>query len=199
MKIIENILTQLTDADLLLESVYQAIADIDSNYADELAAYHVGVHALMQEVSDAEEYLSDMRQELASDVRYALWQGFQWNLDCFRNPINKLLLNADFEELCQESRMHTLPEAQETLQKAQVFIHAIPEDKRKLLDPITDYYAYLKTYAYKLAHYAGFCLAEKLLPYFVPGYVNDPIIAMSYAQQIEMTLGKAPFSKRKCR
>ena len=198
MKIIENILTQLTDADLLLESVYQAIADTDPNHSAELAAYNDGVHALMQEVSDAEEYLSDMRQELASDARYALWQGFQWNLDCFRNPINKLLLNADFEELCQESRMHTLPDAQAALQKTRAFIHAIPEDKRELLDPITDYYAYLKTYAYKLAHYAGCCLAEKLLPYFVPGYVNDPTLTMRYAQQIEMTLGKAPFSKREC-
>lgn len=198
MKTIENILTQLIDADILLESVYQAIADIDSNYAGELTVYYDGVQALTQEVSGAEEYLSAMRQELASDVRYALWQGFQWNLDCFRNPINKLLMNADFEELCQESCMHTLPDAQVALQKTRAFIHTIPEDKLELLDPVTDHFAYLKTYAYKLAHYAGFCLAEKLLPYFVPGYVNDPTLAMRYAQQIEMTLGKAPFSKREC-
>ena len=192
MKMLENIFSQLTDTDILLESVYQAIADADPNHAEELTTYHDGVQALTQEVFDAQEYLAAMRQELASDVRYALWQGFQWNLDCFRNPIIKLLLNADFEELCQENRMHTLPNAQTALQKAKTFIHTIPEDKQELLDPITDHFAYLKTYTYKLAHYAGFCLANKLLPHLVPGYTNDLTLTMRYAQQIEMALGKIP-------
>ena len=197
MKTIENIFAQLTDADILIQNVYQAIADVDSNYAEELAAYYDGVQALTQEVSNAEEYLSAMRQKLTSDVRYALWQGFQWNLDCFQNPVNKLRLNLDFEELYQEARMHTLPETQITLQKINAFLHTLPEEKRELLDSIVDHYAYIKTYAYKLAHYAGFCLADKLLPHFVPAYINDPALTMRYAQQIEMTLGKTPFSKRK--
>ena len=198
MKIIENILAQLTDADLLLESVCQAIAAIDSNSVEELTAYHDGVQALTQEVSGAEEYLSAMRQELASDVRYALWQGLKWNLDCFQNPVNKLRLNMEFEELYQEARMHTFPEAQIAHQRINVFLRTLPKNKRELLDPVIDYYAYIKTYAYKLAHYAGFCMAERLLPCFVPGYVNDPTLTMRYAHQIEMTLGKTPFSKREC-
>ena len=197
MNTIENILTQLIDADILLESVYQAIADIDSNYAGELTAYYDGVQTLTQEVSGAEEYLSAMRQELASDVRYALWQGLKWNLDCFQNPVNKLRLNMEFEELYQEARMHTFPEAQIAHQRINVFLRTLPKNKRELLDPVIDYYAYIKTYAYKLAHYAGFCMAERLLPCFVPGYVNDPTFTMRYAHQIEMTLGKTPFSKRK--
>lgn len=191
MKIIENILAQLTDADLLLESVYQAIADTDPNHSAELAAYDDGVQALTREVLGAEEYLSTMRQELASDVRYALWLGFRWNQDCFCNPINKLLLNADFEELCQESRMHTLPDARVALRKTRAFIHIIPEDKRELLDPVTDHFAYLKTWGYKLAFFGGFCLANKLLPHLVPAYTPDMMLSMRLEQKLWDSLGIA--------
>ena len=46
MKIIENILAQLTDTDTLLESVYQAIAEVDPNYAEEMAIYEQSVQTL---------------------------------------------------------------------------------------------------------------------------------------------------------
>lgn len=189
MKIIENILAQLTDIDLLLESMYQAIAAIDSNYAEEMAAYYDGVQALTQEVSDAEEYLSAMQQELASDLRYALWLGFQWNLECFLNPVNKLLLDVDFEELCQESRMHTLQDAQTALQNAKTFIHTIPEDKQELLDSITDHFSYLKTWGYKLMFCEGFHLADRLLPRLVPGYAPDTMLTMRLGQNLWDCLG----------
>ena len=190
MKILENILAQLPNDHALLESVCQAIADFDSNYENELDACQRGAQALTQEVPGAEEYLAALQQELASNVRYALWLGFQWNLDCFRNPVNKFLLNMDFEELCQESRMCTLPETQNAQQKMNVFLHALPRDKADLLSPIIDHYAYLKTYAYKLAHYAGFCLADKMLPNLVPEYISDLGLTMRYAQQIEIALGE---------
>ena len=45
MKITEIIFAQLTDTDTILESVYQAIADVDPNYADEMATYEQGIQA----------------------------------------------------------------------------------------------------------------------------------------------------------
>lgn len=186
MKITENILAQLTDTDALLERVHQAIAQMDPNYGEELAIYNSAAQRLQREVPGAEDYLEALRQELVSDVRFAMWVGFQWNLDCFRNPVNKLLLNADFEELCQESRMHTLPASQAAQRRIGAFLQTLPQDKQELLDPIIDHYAYLKTYGYKLAHHAGFALADKLLPLVIPGYVNDPGFAMRYLQQIMM-------------
>ena len=53
MKNTENILAQLTDTDTILESVYQAIAEVDPNYANEMAAYELGVQALLQAISFA--------------------------------------------------------------------------------------------------------------------------------------------------
>ena len=173
MKILETILAQLTDTDTLLESVYQAIAEVDPDYADEMATYEQGAQALLQEVPSAEIYLQARRQEFASDIRFAMWQGFMWNLDCHRNPVYKLMAQLDFEELCQESKMHTLPAAQKAQAAARAFTQSLPDDKQPLLDPIIDHFAYLETYGYKLAHSAGVCLADKLLPLVAPGYVCD--------------------------
>ena len=173
MKITETILAQLTDTDLILESVYQAIAEVDPDYAEEMTTYEQGVQALLQAVPGAESYLQARRQELASDIRFALWQGFMWSLDCHSNPVYKLMAQLDFEELCQESQMHTLPAAQKAQAAARAFTQSLPEDKQSLLDPIIDHFAYLETYGYKLAHNAGVELLDKLLPIVVPGYVSD--------------------------
>ena len=172
MKIIENILAQLTDTDTILESVYQAIAEVDPNYAEEMAAYERGVQALLQAVPGAETYLQARRQELASDIRFAMWQGFKWAMDCHRGPIYKLLAQLDFEDLCQESRMHTLSTAKAAQVTARKFTQSLPEDKLPLLDPIIDHFAYLETYGYKLAHSAGIEMANNLLPLVTIGYVS---------------------------
>ena len=163
MKITETILAQLTDTDILLESVYQAIAEVDPNYAEEMAVYEQGGQALLQEVPGAETYLQARQQELASDIRFAMCQGFQWGLNCHRDPVYKLMAQLDFEELCQESQMHTLPAAQAAQSTARAFTQSLPEDKHSLLDPIIDHFAYLETYGYKLAYAAGCELANNLL------------------------------------
>lgn len=169
MKITDTILAQLTDTNLLLESVYQAIAEADPDYQDELATYESSIQVLLQEVPGAESYLQARQQELASDIRFAMWQGFMWNLECYRNPVNKLLAQLDFEELCQESKMHALPAAKKAQAAARAFTQSLPEDKQPLLEPIIDHFAYLETYGYKLAHNAGVEMVDRLLPLVIPG------------------------------
>lgn len=163
MKITETILAQLTDTDTILESIYQAISEVDPDYAEEMAAYERGVQALLQAVPGAETYLQARRQELASDIRFAMWQGFKWAMDCHRDPIYKLLAQLDFEDLCRESQMHTLPAAKTAQATARAFTQSLQEAQLPLLDPIIDHFAYLETCGYKLAHRAGVELADNLL------------------------------------
>jgi hypothetical protein len=59
------------------------------------------------------------------------------------------------------------------------------------LDPISDHYAYLKTWGYKLAFCEGFRLADNLLPHFVPGYVPDIMLSMRLEQKLRDSLGVA--------
>ena len=173
MKITETILAQLTDTETLLESVYLAISEVDPNYNEEMAAYEQAVHTLLQAVPDSEIYLEARRKELASDIRFAMWQGFQWAMDCHRDPIYKLLAQLDFEELCQESKMHTLPAAQKAQAAARAFTQSLQEAQLPLIDPIIDHFAYLETYGYKLAYFSGVELANNLLALVLPGIVSD--------------------------
>lgn len=182
-------MAQLTDTDAILDATYETIAALDPNYGEEMASYQEGLQALTQAIPEAEEYILALRKELASDLRYALWLGFQWNLECFHNPVIKLIMDADFEELCQESRMHTLPDAQAALKNAQTFVHSLPEDKRELLNPITDHFAYLKTWGYKLAVCEGFRLADGLLPHLIPAYTPDTMLTMRLEQKLWDSLG----------
>ena len=178
MKITETILAQLNDTDALLESVYQAIAEVDPNYAEEMTIYEQSVQALLQEVPGAESYLQARRQEFVSDIRFAMWQGFQWAMDCHRDPIYKMLAQLDFEELCQESRMHTIPAAQAAQATARAFTQSLPADKQFLLDPIIDHFAYLETYGYKLAYAAGIELVGGLLPLLGVGCISSALHAV---------------------
>lgn len=171
MTITENILAQLADTDTLLESVYQAIANVDPNYAEEMTSYEQAVQVLRQAVPSAEIYLQARRQEFASDIRFALWQGFRWGLDCHRDPIYKLMAQMDFEDLCQESKMHTLPTAVAAQAITRTFTQSLSEAQHLLLDLIIDHFAYMETYGYKLAFAAGVTLSSNLLPYIVPVYV----------------------------
>ena len=85
--------------------------------------------------------------------------------------------------------MHTLLEAQAALQKAQAFVHAVPDDQRELLDPISEHFAYLKTWGYKLAFCEGFRLADNLLPHLIPAYVPDTMLSMRLEQKLWDNLG----------
>ena len=191
MKMTESILTQLTDTNAILNAIYEVIATLDPNYGEEMASYHEALQILSQDIPAAEEYIQALRQELVSDLRLSMWLGFQWNLNCFRNPGNKLLMDTDFEELCQESRMYTLPDAQAALQKAQAFVHSLPENQREPLDPISGHYAYLKTWGYKLAFCEGFRLADSLLPHLVPGYAPELMLSTRLEHKLWDSLGVA--------
>ena len=191
MKMTDNILAQLTDIDAMLDATYEAIATLDPNYGEEMASYHESLQVLTQAIPCAEDYILALRQELASDLRYAIWLGFRWNLDCFHSPVNKLMLDLDFEELFQENSMHTLPDAQAALWKTQAFVHSLPENQRELLDPITDHFAYCKTWGYKLVFCEGFRLADSLLPHLVPAYVPDTMLSMRLEQKLWDSLGIA--------
>ena len=182
MKNVETILTQLTDTATILDSLYQAVSEVDPHYPEEMYDYTNALQMLVQEVPEAQECLDAMQRELVSDIRFAMWQGFMWNLDCFCNPVNRLLANLDFKELCQESRMHTLPVAQAAQKRISTFLRALPREQQELFDPVIDHYAYLKTFGYKLAFYAGFTMADELLPTVIPGYVNDYGITMRYSE-----------------
>lgn len=189
MKTVNKLMDQLTNPQMILREVKETLRACDPGYQEEENRYQQAAELLRQEVGksvspNAEEYLTALEQEFASDIIFAGWQGFQLNLECFKNPVNKLLLREDFECLLMEHQMPVLPMARTARQTISAFTKALSPEQKHLTEDIIDYYAYLQTYAYKLAHCFGFQLADQFLHYVVPGYSSNPVAAIQYTSTL---------------
>lgn len=185
MKTVETIIHQLTDPTIILREVRKTLRTLDPDYPEEEKQFLQAAAELEQAFGPiVQEYLAALEQEFTSDIIFVGWQGFMLNLDCFTNPVNKLLLREDFEDLHLEYRMPTLPMAQSARHTINAFLDTLSPERRHLISGITSYYSYLQTTAYKLAHYFGFLLADQFLPYLLPGYSADNALTSQYAQDL---------------
>lgn len=189
MLTVKTVMTQLTDPAILLREVKETLRTLDPDYPEEEKQFLQAAAELEQEIGPgAKECLTALEQEFASDIIFVGWQGFKLNLDCFTNPVNKLLLREDFEDMHMEHRMPTLPMAQAAKRTIDAFLGPLPPEKHHLVSGITSYYSYLQTTAYKFAHYFGFRLADQFLYYVVPGYISDPLLSEQYSWEIQQFL-----------
>lgn len=189
MKTVCEVLAQTTDPQRILDDLKKVLRKTDPAFSAVEEKY-IQASAALTEHGDAlatpsvHDYLAAEDQKIAAEIIYAGWLGFQFNLDCFNNPINALMLRQDFEDLHRERRMHTLPAVQTATLTIDAFYRVLPEDLRELTAGITSYYAYLQTTGYKLAHYFGFVFANKFLYYVLPGYSADDVITLEYQRNI---------------
>lgn len=192
MKTIKDVLHQMTDAQGIMAALRETLREIDPEFLPIEEKYQAAAEGLKNELGDAfapsvSDYLAAREEEFTAEVIYIGWQGFQFNMDVFSNPINALLLNGDFEDLHRERRLDTLPAAKKPREVLAAF-HAklgkLPDEKQALIEDITSYYSYLATAGYKLAHYFGFRLADHFLHYVMPGYTADSVVSQQYANQL---------------
>ena len=173
--------------------VREAMCLVDPKYAEEEKQYLAACDILKEEIGSAvspgaEAYISAKEQAFSSDALYAAWQGFLLNLRIFQNPVNALMLGEDFEDLHQERRMHTLPLAVQAQETIDSFYKNISVEKRNRLDAINDYFAYMETVGYKLAHYIGFLFGNSFLHRVIPGYVADEVYTDRYTMILREVL-----------
>lgn len=187
MKQTSNSFRYFLSEESMFRYVQDAIRLVDPQYPEEEQQYLAACDILRKEIASklspvAEDYIQAKEREFASDALYAAWQGFLLNLRIFQNPVNALMLREDFEDLHQERRMHTLPATGEAQRIINSFRQQIPEGQRNLTTAIDDYFAYLQTVGYKLAHYIGFLFGNRFLPKVIPGYVTDEVCTSRYTR-----------------
>lgn len=189
MKTVCDVLAQTTDPQRILDDLKEVLREIDPAFPVEEEKY-IQASAVLTEHADTlaapsvHDYLVAEDQKISAELVYAGWLGFQFNLECFNNPLNALMLRQDFEDLHRERRMHTLPAVQDATLIIYAFYRVLPEDLRELTAGITSYYAYLQTAGYKLAHYFGFIFANQFLYYVLPGYSPDDVITLEYRRNL---------------
>lgn len=192
MKTLENVLHQMTDPKAIVHEIRETLRVIDPEFFNTEVKFLAASANLEKELGDTifpsvSEYLAAKEEEFTAEVIYIGWQGFQLNMDIFKNPINALLLQGDYEELLRERRLGTLPKAKKPREILEAFhaeMRKLPEEKWALTEDITSFYSYLETTGYKVAHYFGFRLADQFLHYIIPGYTNDTVNTLQYSRQL---------------
>lgn len=196
MKTIETVLRQMTDAKPIMRDLLEILREVDPEFPEIESKFIEASAELEYQLGDkiapsTGEYLAAREEEFVMELIYIGWQGFQLNLDIFKNPVNAMLLKGDFEDLHCERRMGTLDTAGKARQVQNAFYAALkqmPEETQNLTDGVTEFYSYLETTGYKVAHYFGFRLADRFLPFVVPGYTSDPAITLQYSGKLKRYL-----------
>lgn len=196
MKTIEMMLRQMTDASSIIQDLRDTLRTIDPQFPAAEQSFNNAVAALEQSLGDAitptvSEYLAAKEEVLAMELIYIGWQGFQLNLEIFKNPVNALLLQGDYEDLNLERRLETLPTAKKARAVLCAFHEAMqdmPDEAKDLTDGVEEFYTYLETAGYKIAHYFGFRLADRFLPFVVPGYISDQVNTLQYSGGLQRYL-----------
>lgn len=200
MKMVEATACQITDPKAIMSRMQEIIKAADPNFSEEEEKYRSAAAALEQAVDKSlspsvDAYLAAQEEAFADKILCIAWQGFQLNLDIFNDPARAVALEADDEDLHRERRLGNLTKLYRAKQTIGAFLTAareFPQEQQELLDGITGFYAYLETVGYKLAHYFGFRLADRVLPYMVPGYTSDPVIDFRYSERLRYSLGLDP-------
>ena len=187
-KLYEKLLDPLT----MFNAMKETLRQIDPQYADEEAAFHAGIQALRNALPadnpvSLDEYLEEEERDMAECLLYLFWKGVKQNYDCFVNPVNKTFLKMDYEDIHQESLMHHfLPSEFNDL--GTKFAQSLPAEMNDMTAPISSYYTYLQTVAYKLAHYYGFRFGDSFLAKVVPGYYSDSSTTIIYGRMLSADL-----------
>lgn len=196
MLTVKTTFNQMTNIKHIMNELKDTLRTIDPEFNDEESQFCQALACFTQEVDTAEatrvsEYVATREKELAMELIYIGWQGFQLNMEIFQNPVAALMLREDYEDLHMERRLCTLPTARKAREFHSAFwaeASTFPEEKKALLQIVDDYFSYLQTAGYKLAHYFGFRLADRFLPYVVPAYISDPLNTSRYLRKIENSL-----------
>lgn len=163
----------------LLQQLKSTLAQYAPDYAQESQQYEQAKNSLPDST-----YSDALEAQFAAKLLYIAYQGFRWNLECFQQPVNKLRINTDYEDLHQEQQLSHLPE----VIRLEKVLHAAYEDfspaQQEAAAQIGDYYAYLETVGFKIVHYWGFALGNRVLPMLVRGFFPDICFAAQYAHMV---------------
>ena len=193
MYTVKSIFTQVTDSKSVFQNIIETLRTVDPSFEDEHRQYIHSVDTLMNSLRTEDStkvmgYIAAKEKAFCSEMIYIAWLGFQQNIACFRNPINTEFLKLDYETIHRENSFQALPNIQSALSAINDFdcsLRSLPDDIQNIAMGITDFFSYLETVGYKLAHYFGFVFADRFLGYVIPGYATDTATTMQYAMMLQ--------------
>ena len=196
MKTIEQI------KDLMVgKSVITDLADLlrvnDEEFVESEKKYMAAVDMLRANLPEGfnptlDEYLNACEADVISVVAYAGYLGFRVNLENFQHPIGIDFVRLDTIDYIKEHLFGHFPINYRNAQVHDSFYKSLPEAFQSLHDDIQSYFVHLECSGPKLAHYAGYIIANNILPWVEPGYREDYCQTLAFTAETEKYMGYLP-------
>ena len=139
-----------------------------------------------------DDFLMACEKDIISDVLYAAYLGFKVNLENFHHPIGIDFVRLDTIDYLKEHLFGHFPVNYENHKVKEAFRKSLPEAFQSLHDDIQSYYVHLECAGPKLAHYAGYIIANNILPWVEPGYREDYCQTLAFTAETEKYMGYLP-------
>ncbi len=189
-----NEIAQAITSPSMLDALAELIRSHDESFSQEEVIYCEAVSRLKDvvEVPLVEEYISACQTEVVANILYAAYEGYRANLVNFYSPCATTFPRMDFTDYIRDHLMGHFPPIMDAYYIREAFIKALPEAAREAAEAVSSYFALLDVHGPKLAHYAGYELANRLLPWVVPGYREDYSQTATYRRELEKYMGYLP-------
>lgn len=196
MKTIEQLMEQFAGKGIL-DAMAELFRKNDDDFRSDEIRYLAAVAHLRQEAPadispSIDEYLAANEKDLITRIVYGGYHGFQINLANFQEPYGVDFTRMESFDIVKEHIIGDLPANEGTYRITDAFFHALPEHLREYESHISEYFTHFECAGPKLAHFAGYMLANKLLYYIQPGYQMDPVQTMQYESDMKDYCGYTP-------
>lgn len=196
MKTLEQIKDLMVD-----KSVITDLADViranDKEFMESEKKYQAAVETLRANLPadltpSLDEFLEAWETDIISSVAYAGYLGFRVNLENFHHPIGIDFVRKDTIDYLRDHLFGHFPINYRNSNIRDQFCKNLPEDFQSLHDDILDYFVHLECTGPKLAHYAGYIIANNILPWVEPGYREDYCQTLAFTAETEKYMGYLP-------
>lgn len=196
MKTIDKLMEQFAGKGIL-DAMAELFRKNDKAFCEDEARFLAAVDHLRQEAPadlspSLDEYLAANEKDLITRIVYGGYNGFQINLANFHAPYGVDFTRMESFDIVKEHIIGELPANEGTYRITDAFYKALPDHLKEYETHISEYFTHFECAGPKLAHYAGYMLANKLLYYIQPGYQMDPVQTMRYESDMVKYCGYKP-------
>lgn len=194
MKNIREIVQEFTDYQKVMKVVRYILKELDPEFEKEEAAFLSGIAVLKEQALEnmsisLDEVIEAEERRIAGNILFLAWRGLHLNLECFRDFTKNLFLKMDYDEIFQEEVMNSMPHGEDGYLLTSLFARELHERTQADDYPITSYYCYLESSAYKIVHCLSYIAGDFFLQYVEPGYIPNTATSCIYAMDLKRYCG----------
>lgn len=179
------------------EALTEVLRTYDPAFRESERKYRTAVETLRKGLPPErkptlDEYINAYEADIISCVTYAGYLGYRANLENFHHPVTVDFVHLDTIDHIKDHLFGHFPINERNAQVRDAFRKNLPEALGEAWDNICAYFIHLECAGPKLAHYAGYVIANHLLPWVEPGYRPDDAQTAAFAEETEKYMGMLP-------